>query len=240
LLIISELKIKRIVLNCHVHHNFPFQSVASALWEIGIRRCQDIGGERIHVCLHENFSAGRFFFKESGFSPVHVHVEMESNMDEILIPGKELGIGRVGRFNEGDEPLLANLQNRIFTGSWGFSPNSAEEIEYYLDLTQCSVSDVLLIKNRAEVIGYLWTHTSVGSDSAQKKGRIHMFGIIPEFQGKGLGKKLLGIGLESMRNQEYRTVDLTVDEDNRPAIDLYESLGFKEKYTSLWYEKALQ
>jgi mycothiol synthase len=240
LLIISEFKIKRIVLYCHVHHNFPFHSVASALWEEGIRRCQDIGGDIIHVCLHENFRAGRVFFMDSGFSPVRVHVELERELEEVLKHGKEPGIGRVEYFNEGDEPLLAELQNRIFTGSWGFSPNSAEEIEYYLDFTQSRVSDVLLLKNETEKIGYLWAHPSVASETVKKKGRIHMFGITPEFQGKGLGKKLLSIGLERLREQEYKTVDLTVDEDNRPAFVLYKSLGFKEKYTSLWYEKSLR
>jgi len=240
LLIISEFKIKRIVLNCHVHHNFPFHSVALALWEDGIRRCQDIGGDIIHVCLHESLRVGRIFFTESGFSPVHVHVEFQRDLEEVLEQGKEPGIGRVEYFSEGDEPRLAELQNRIFTGSWGYSPNSVDEIKYYLDFTHCRVSDVLLLKKEAEEIGYLWVHPSVASETVQKKGRIHMFGIIPEFQGKGLGKMLLRIGLERMKEQGYKTVDLTVDEDNRPAVTLYDSMGFKEKYISLWYEKSLR
>lgn len=240
LLIISEHKIKRIVLNCHVHHNFPYQKVASALWERGNHRCQDIGGDKIHVCLHENFREGRVFFTESGFSPVRVHVELERDLEPAHMLSEEPEIGQVAHFNEDDERLLADLQNRIFTGSWGFSPNSAIDIKYYLDLIQCRVSDVLLLKDETEVIGYLWAHPSVGSDPALKKGRIHMFGIAPEFQGRGLGKKLLRIGLEDMRDKEYRTVELTVDEENRPAFALYDSLGFKEKFTSIWYEKSLQ
>ena len=239
LLIISEHKIKRIVLNCHVHHNFPYQKVASDLWERGIHRCQDIGGDNIHVCLHENFREGRVFFTESGFSPVRVHFELERDLKDALMISEEPEIGEVVYFNEGDELLLAELQNRIFTGSWGFSPNSSIEIKYYLDLVQCRVSDVLLLKDRTGVIGYFWAHPSVGSDFVLRKGRIHMFGITPEFQGRGLGKKLLRIGLEDMRDKEYRTVELTVDEENSPAFALYDSLGFKEKFTSIWYEKSL-
>jgi mycothiol synthase len=102
------------------------------------------------------------------------------------------------------------------------------------------VTDVLLLKDRAEVIGYFWAHPSVGSDPALKKGRIHMFGITPDFQGRGLGKKLLRMGLEDMRNNEHRSVELTVDEENRPAFALYDSLRFKEKFTSIWYEKSLE
>jgi ribosomal protein S18 acetylase RimI-like enzyme len=148
-------------------------------------------------------------------------------------------MGDVTHFSEGDEPLLAELQNRIFTGSWGFSPNSAEEIEYYLDLTQSRVSDVLLLKDGGNLIGYLWAHPSVWGDPAHKKGRIHMFGIVAEYQGRGLGKKLLSAGLCDLKEKECKTVELTVDEANRPACALYESLGFKEKFSRLWYERSL-
>ena len=55
LLIISERKINRIVLNCYVHHNFPYQRAASALWEKGIHRCHEIGPGR----NRKNMTAGR-------------------------------------------------------------------------------------------------------------------------------------------------------------------------------------
>jgi ribosomal protein S18 acetylase RimI-like enzyme len=35
-------------------------------------------------------------------------------------------------------------------------------------------------------------------------------------------------------------VDLTVDEANRPAFALYDSMGFEEKFASLWYERSLK
>jgi mycothiol synthase len=239
LLVISEFKIGRIVLNCHVHQNALYEKVVAALWERGMTRCREMDGDAIHVSLHENFRAGRVFFTESGFTPVRVHVELERNLEAPLLFDQWPEIGEVTYLKEGDEPLLANLQNRIFTGSWGFSPNSPEEIEYYLDLTQCRVSDVLLLKDGDNLVGYLWAHASVGEDSARHRGRIHMFGIVPEYQGRGLGKKLLSIGLADLRDREFKRVELTVDEANRPAFALYNSLGFNEKYTRLWYEKSI-
>lgn len=238
--IYSEFRIKRIVLNCHVHHNFSYRNVASSLLEKGLQRCREIGGDMMHICLPENFSAGRKFFERSGFSPVRIHAELERDLREALSAGIEPEIGHVGRFDEGDELRLTELQNRIFTSSWGFSPNSVEEIEYYLDLTQSKVSDVLLLKEGEEPIGYFWAHASLMGDTNKKRGRIHMFGIAPEFQGRGLGKKLLRIGLQDMRDKDYRTVELTVDEENRPARSLYDSTGFREKFASLWYERSLQ
>jgi ribosomal protein S18 acetylase RimI-like enzyme len=239
LLIIPELKIQRIVLNCHVHQNVPYEKIAASLWKRGASRCQEMSGNRIHVCLHENFRAGRTFFTDSGFKPVRVHVELEKSLEEPLLFDEMPEMGHVAQFRDGDEPLLAELQNRIFTGSWGFSPNSIEEIEYYLDLTQCRVSDVLLLEDGGNAIGYLWAHASALGDVVKKTGRIHMFGIAPEYQGMGLGKKLLNIGLLDLREKEYKTVELTVDEANRVGYALYESSGFREKFTRLWYEKSL-
>lgn len=239
LLIISEFKIRRIILNCQIHKNAPYERVVSALWERGIFRCRELNGDKIHVCLHENFRAGRVFFTESGFVPVRIHVELERDLEEPLISDKVPEMGDVTHFNEGDERLLAEIQNRIFAGSWGFSPNSAEEIEHYLGLTQSRMSDVLLLKDGKNLIGYLWAHPSVWGDSTHKKVRIHMFGIVPEYQGKGFGKKLLSVGLRDLRDKGNKTVELTVDEANRPACALYESLGFKEKFTRLWYEKSV-
>jgi ribosomal protein S18 acetylase RimI-like enzyme len=211
--------------------------VASALWSRGIHRCEEIGEEKIHVCLHENFRAARDFFTQFGFSPVRVHLELERDLEGVLKLTEEPEIGQVAHFDEGDEPLLAELQNRIFAGSWGFCPNSAEEIKYYLDLIQCQVRDVLLLKDGNKVIGYLWSHASIGGDSALKSGRIHMFGITGEFQGRGFGKKLLRIGLEDMKKKGFGIVELTVDEENPPAIALYDTFDFREKFTSIWYEK---
>ncbi len=240
LLIISELKIGRIVLSCQLHHNYSYQGVLSALWKKGILRCKEIGGEKVHVCLHENFKLARGFFSESGFSPVRVFVELVCDLKNTIPDFPESKMGRRTFFKEGEELLLAELQNRIFKGSWGFCPNTAEEIKYYLELTQCRLRDILLLKDGTDIIGYLWSHASLGGESASKIGRIHMFGITPEFKGRRLSKKLMRIGLEEMKTKGFEAVELTVDEDNRPAFALYDFFGFREKYTSVWYEKAIR
>jgi mycothiol synthase len=240
LLIISELKIGRIVLNCQIHHNYRYQGAVSALWKKGILRCKEIGGERVHICLHENFKAARDFFSESGFSPVRVFVELVCDLKNTFPDFAEAKIGRRAFFKEGEESLLAEIQNRIFKESWGFCPNTAEEIKYYLDLTQCRLRDILLLKDGRDIIGYLWSHASPGGESTSKIGRIHMFGITPEFRGRALSKKLMRIGLEDMKAKGFEAVELTVDEDNRPAFALYDAFGFREKFTNVWYEKSIQ
>lgn len=239
LFLIAELKIGRIVLSCQVHHNFPYQSVATALWNKGIHRCKEIDGENIHVSVHENFKAARDFFAAADFSSVRKFLELECSLAAIPnVPKAQMS--RLTYLKEGEESLLAELQNRIFNGSWGFCPNTEEDIQYYLALTQCRLNDVLLLKEEENLIGYFWAHAGQAGDLSLKIGRIHMFGIAPEFQGRGLGKKLLRIGLEDMKAKGFEAVELTVDEDNFPAVALYGSFDFHEKYTSIWYEKTLK
>lgn len=55
---------------------------------------------------------------------------------------------------------------------------------------------------------------------------LHHFGILPEYQGKGLSKYLLEEILVYVRESGCQ-VKLEVHESNRIAINLYEKYGFK-------------
>lgn len=57
----------------------------------------------------------------------------------------------------------------------------------------------------------------MGTDS----GRLEMLFISPAERGKGLGKKLLQLGIE-----EYGVRELTVNEQNTQAVGFYEHMSF--------------
>jgi mycothiol synthase len=95
---------------------------------------------------------------------------------------------------------------------------------------------VLCLKKEGRTIGYSWYYPlPMRSDGAGM--RIHMFGVDPGFRGQGWGKKILLASLERMRERKARTVELTVDSDNSPALALYSSRGFSLRSRSRWYEK---
>ncbi len=54
---------------------------------------------------------------------------------------------------------------------------------------------------------------------------LHHFGILPEFQGKGLSKTLLKVSLQFVKNLGAQ-VKLEVHSTNLKAIDLYKRSGF--------------
>lgn len=74
--------------------------------------------------------------------------------------------------------------------------------------------------------------SSVLSSAAEiemKKDEIELtyIGVVSNQREKGLGKKLLDVFIESSHSNGYRSVLLSVEEENSPAIALYEKSGFK-------------
>ena len=75
-------------------------------------------------------------------------------------------------------------------------------------------------------------------DKDTKSGRYYLgICVMPEYQGNGVGKKLMEMLFKLYKDDIY----LTVDKENTPAISLYEKYGFKrisESTTSYTYKKS--
>ena len=73
------------------------------------------------------------------------------------------------------------------------------------------------------------TNNLVGTSWMTFDGRrlyLHHFGIDPDFQNQGLGKKLARATL-NLAKQKNRQIKLEVHRNNKPAIEIYKKLGFK-------------
>ncbi|MFC2164323.1 GNAT family N-acetyltransferase [Acidobacteriota bacterium] len=237
--IVSESQIKRVVLNCLVQPGHSYINLSSALMELGIIRSRELKGERIHVCLRESDHVGHDFFINEGYSRVRTFLDLEADL--LRREDTSIKAGDVTRtsFSKGEEHKLAALQNGIFSGSWGFCPNTDDEVKYYLALTGIELEDVILLKDEMGIVGYCWAHESLSSSDTSKIARIHMIGVKRDIQGGGWGRKLLQLSYHLLRNQGFRKVELTVDSENKPACGLYAALGFKLKSSSFWFEKKL-
>lgn len=236
-----ELRISRVVLDWFLHPGFQRKRIGRALVRSCMDRARQLGAELMHVCAQEEDPFSRDFLKELGFEEVRCFLDFETG----LVPPRGMGEAKasipVTHFRAGDEPLLATVQNRVFSGSWGFCPNSPDDIRYYIRLTESKWQDILTIKQEERVAGYLWCHRTMSASASRirQRWRIHMFGIDPDFQGKGWGRRLLVAGLDHIRKRGGSVVELTVDQENTPARSLYASLGFVQRARHFWYEKRL-
>ncbi|GAB6138329.1 GNAT family N-acetyltransferase [Halanaerobaculum tunisiense] len=61
-----------------------------------------------------------------------------------------------------------------------------------------------------------------------KQAYLYGLAISEEYQGQGLGQKLLDYSLQQMQKLGITRVELTVDPANEPAVKLYRKFGFQK------------
>jgi mycothiol synthase len=83
-----------------------------------------------------------------------------------------------------------------------------------------------------ELIGYHWTKV------VDRVGEVYVVGVTPRAQGGGLGRVLTLVGLHHLRNLGLERVILYTEEDNRPAVNLYTSLGFTRSAIDVQYGRS--
>ncbi len=69
-------------------------------------------------------------------------------------------------------------------------------------------------------------------------GHVTQICVLPEFQGKGVGRKLLELCSASMQIRGCEAITLTVTEQNLAAVGLYQKLGYRMQHrfdAMLWF-----
>lgn len=233
--LVREAEIGRVVAYGGVHPAHRGQGVGSSLLEVAIEHSRKLGAKAIQIPVSQRTQAGGHFVVRKGFRAARRHWEMRLTQyvgGTLQIPqGFELR-----HFVPGDEEQLCALQNRAFTGSWGFRPNTVEEIRYLMNMSLCRPEGVLLVAEGESLVGYCWT---IDDPSDEERGFIRMMGVDPAYHGRGLGRAMLVAGLDYLQRRGIRVTELTVDSKNHVAKSLYQSLGFKKESTTVWYEKRL-
>lgn len=80
-----------------------------------------------------------------------------------------------------------------------------------------------------KTVGWIWCHEIMRLD--EKMLHIAFFSVLPEYQGRGIGSKLLAEAENYAINAHYIGLDLLVVSSNENAISVYEQNGFEtDKY----------
>jgi len=239
--ITPELIAGRLLLDCLVHPEHRRQGLAKSLLERAIKRARELPVTMIHISVLEGNAVAREALSRLGFAEVRQFFEMSLPISNLDLPDTPTGRLVLHHLRRGEEAGLAELQNRCFADTWGFNPNTPEEIAYALNLSGASEKDVAILYEDDRPVGYCWTRINRvgGRATGEEKGRILMLGVDPDYRGRGIGKLALRAGVSYLKDKGIATVELTVDSGNPAACSLYRSAGFQVLARSLYYERQL-
>ena len=195
-------------------------------------RARDAGLAVLHVDVPESDEPRRRAFAERGWRRVRTHLHLEREGREPVAapvpPGMTLRMAE-----RADAPTVTRLQNAAFAGSWGYAPNTPEEIEHRIfDQAEFRPDPVVLLEGDGGAVGYCWCRR----ETSPGRGYVGMVGVLPELQGRGLGRAVTGAGVDALLASGAQGVDITVDSENPGAIRVYEGVGFALSWRSVWYE----
>ncbi|MEM1538237.1 MAG: ribosomal protein S18-alanine N-acetyltransferase [Candidatus Nezhaarchaeales archaeon] len=81
-----------------------------------------------------------------------------------------------------------------------------------------------------EVVGYIMCRVERAfqgfKKGVMKKGHIISIAVLPHARGRGIGRELLRLGLQALKEYEADEAYLEVRVSNKVAINLYKSMGF--------------
>ena len=234
-LVFPEIPIGRAVIELKVATDIVGSSEERELVRRAVDRATDLGVGVVHVCLPESSPQSEMLNAE-GFTLVRAYWDMVWR--EASLPAfTALDRFSIRSFQSGDASILAEAQNEAFAASWGFCPNTVEQIEYRSLMANTSHQGILFLSHGENTAGYCWT--CLVPVEGGIRGMIGMIGVVPDFRGQGISHAILLAGMEYLRTLDIVDIGLQVDGTNTPGVRLYTSVGFQKVGELHWFERDL-
>jgi len=208
-----------------------------ALLHRAVERSRGVGARIVHVPATAGDLASGGLLQKAGFAPVRHFLHMVCGSLPAVSTVARRGF-ELRSPDPGEAAGLADLQNAVFEGSWGYSPHTGDEIAALLSLPGRGPDRVLTLTESGRPIAYAWTH--LFRSGGAWNGTLTMNGVHPAYRRVGLGEMIAAAGVRSLFEAGAASVDLEVDGTNALAVRLYERLGFRRRGGTFWYERRLK
>ena len=204
------------------------------------------GGHRVRLWAHGDLPAAGRLARAAGFERFRALWQMRRSLrdpldEPRLPPGTTLRTFRPGH----DEQEWLSLNGRAFAkhpeqGAWRRHDLELREQEPWFD-----PAGFFIAERNGVMTGFHWTKVPGPADpeprgaaaEAHCIGEVYVVGVDPGQRGTGLGRALTLAGLGYLRDRGLAEAMLYVDEDNVPAIRMYEGLGFTRWSTDAMYQQ---
>ncbi len=212
----------------HPHHRYEMATIGPELIEAALDVVAADGGGRVHWWVFEPTSAhtaladtahmtrGRTLYQMRRSLPTDMDVAIETRG---FVPGV-------------DDDAWLGVNNRAFAdhgeqGGWTIDTFCQRQQEAWFDPDGFRVLDAVDDTGVERMAGFCWTKVHPATDTADGDlGEIYVIAVDPDFHGRGLGAQLTLAGLDHLASRGLDVGMLYVDADNRPAVAMYERLGF--------------
>lgn len=141
--------------------------------------------------------------------------------------------------------MFLRVMNRAFEGTFDFVPVTFDRFkEKYMDSPYLSRSSFFFAEREKdnEVVGVncAWYNRAASNQKNKRTGDLRGLGVIPEERNKGLGTSLVLSALSWLKSNGYGTSTLSLEAENRKALHIYESLGYRVKLTWVLFRKYIR
>ncbi|MBU7031398.1 MAG: GNAT family N-acetyltransferase [Theionarchaea archaeon] len=183
--------------------------------------------------------------RESGFEPIHYEYLFiwESDVPPPVYPPPEGISFEYHMFKETSDEDIAqfvDVFNNSFSEHYNFSPAPVGKFIRSRN-TDNDASRLVFAKKGKKIVGIClygeWTTYNKQHDT--KIGEIGILGVLRPYRRNGLGRALLSESMNWIANRGNNTIYLEVDAENRNALHLYTSMGFKMTEENTIYRKNL-
>jgi mycothiol synthase len=144
-----------------------------------------------------------------------------------------------------DNQAFLSLNNKVFAnypdqGGW-----NEDDLKVRLNESWFQKEGFFVAEDEGELIGFCWTkihgahtHSHSGEDDDHGHdalGEIYVLAVNPDYKGNGVGRNLTITGLNYLKYQGLSSAMLYVGVENKAALNLYTSLGFRDFGSDVLY-----
>ncbi len=186
-------------------------------------------GADLAVWAFGDLPAARHLAAEMGLRPVRGLHQMSRSLNDLSSPPVPPGLS-VRAFTPEDLETVRRLNAAAFATHPEQGHLTLDDLRQRMAEPWFDPAGLLLAEQDGVVLGFHWTKRESAA-----VGEVYVLGVDPEASGRGIGKALLWAGLHHLRDIGCHEVELFVDADNEPAVELYERAGFAIVRTDVLY-----
>ena len=222
-----------------VHPNHRGKGLGTLILKEAIKVC----GDKTRIWSHGDLPAAKAIAASLKLERLWSNLLMSKSLGEIQPVTSKYPIRTF--IPDFDNQAFITLNNKVFAdypdqGGW-----SEDNLKVRLNEEWFQKEGFFVAEDKGELIGFCWTkihgahtHSHSGRDDDHGHdalGEIYVLAVNPNYKGQGVGRDLTITGLNYLKYQGLNNVMLYVGVENKPAFNLYKSLGFAEFGSDVMY-----